>query len=45
MNKEEWVGSTDADARWVMKENLRKKRLLRGDHEWVKRHLKTIIQL
>ena len=32
---ERWLLSEDADVRWVMKENLRKKRLLRTDAEWV----------
>jgi hypothetical protein len=34
-----WMGSTDADVRWVMRENLKKKRLLRIDiapiEEWM----------
>jgi hypothetical protein len=32
---EYWVGSTDPDVRWVMKENLKKARLLRLDPAWV----------
>jgi hypothetical protein len=30
-----WFGSDDPDLRWVMKENLKKKRLERMDAEWV----------
>jgi hypothetical protein len=30
-----WFGSTDADVRWVMLENLKKKRLERMDAKWV----------
>jgi hypothetical protein len=30
-----WFGSDDPDVRWVMKENLKKKRLERMDAEWV----------
>ncbi len=32
---ERWLGSQDADIRWIMKENLGKKRLVRMDKEWV----------
>ncbi len=32
---EKWFASTDKDVLWVMKENLRKKRLVRMDEEWV----------
>ena len=32
---ERWFPSEDLDVRWVMKENLRKKRLARMDAEWV----------
>jgi hypothetical protein len=32
---ERWFPSEDPDVRWVMKENLRKKRLARMDAEWV----------
>ncbi len=32
---ERWFVSGDQDVRWVMKENLRKKRLARMDAEWV----------
>ncbi len=30
-----WVGSPDADVRWVMRENLKKTRLTRMDAAWV----------
>ena len=32
---EAWLSSTDADIRWVCKENLKKKRLARLDEGWV----------
>lgn len=32
---EKWLGSDDPDIRWIMRENLRKNRLLRMDREWV----------
>jgi hypothetical protein len=32
---EKWFGSEDRDVRWVMRQNLRKKRLMRMDAEWV----------
>lgn len=31
---ESWAGSSDADVRWIVRENLRKKRLERMDSEW-----------
>ena len=31
---EKWLVSTDTDVRWVMKENLKKNRLLRLDPQW-----------
>jgi hypothetical protein len=33
---EEWLSSDDRDVRWILKENLRKKRLERLDAEWVR---------
>ena len=33
---ERWFASTDKDVRWIMKENLKKKRLERMDKDWVK---------
>ncbi len=32
---ERWLSSTDKDVRWIMKENLKKKRLVRMDQAWV----------
>jgi hypothetical protein len=32
---EKWFSSDDSDVLWVMKENLKKKRLVRMDEEWV----------
>ena len=32
---EKWLASTDKDVLWIMRENLRKKRLLRMDAAWV----------
>ena len=34
---EKWLPSTDPDVRWIMKENLKKNRLLRVDPAWVQR--------
>jgi hypothetical protein len=34
---EKWFSSDDKDVFWVMKQNLRKKRLARADAEWVER--------
>lgn len=31
---ESWAGSSDADVRWIVRENLKKKRLERMDSEW-----------
>lgn len=30
-----WLSNTDKDVRWIMKENLKKKRLARMDQAWV----------
>jgi hypothetical protein len=32
---EYWAGSADPDVRWLIKENLKKARLLRLDRRWV----------
>jgi len=32
---ERWIGSADDDVRWVMRNNLSKKRLQRMDDAWV----------
>jgi hypothetical protein len=34
---EKWFSSDDSDVLWIMKENLRKKRLERMDGEWVRK--------
>ncbi len=36
---EKWIGSQDTDVRWIMKQNLKKKRLSRMDEEWVETQL------
>ena len=39
---EQWIGSGDRDVRWVMKQNLGKKRLTRMDDQWVVEQLKKL---
>ncbi len=39
---EKWIGSQDADIRWIMKQNLRKKRLEKMDEAWVQAQLKFL---
>jgi len=39
---EKWLVKPDKDVRWIMKENLKKKRLVRMDNEWVKKWLGKI---
>jgi hypothetical protein len=34
---EKWLGTAEKDIRWIMRENLQKKRLARMDSEWVKK--------
>jgi len=34
---EKWMVSPDPDVRWIMKENLKKNRLVRMDGDWVRR--------
>lgn len=36
---ENWISSGDPDIRWIMRENLKKKRLERMDKEWVQEQL------
>lgn len=36
---ERWLATDDRDVKWVMKENLRKNRLMRMDVEWVERQI------
>jgi hypothetical protein len=33
---EKWMASKDKDIRWIMRENLKKKRLIKSDEMWVK---------
>ena len=33
---EKWLSSGNKDIRWIMKENLKKNRLLKMDAKWVK---------
>lgn len=39
---EQWIGSADPDIRWIMKQNLKKKRLLRMDEAWVEAQLAAL---
>lgn len=39
---EKWLVSTDKDVRWMMKENLKKNRLMKMDADWVKECLKKL---
>lgn len=39
---EKWICSQDSDVRWIMKENLRKKRLARMDAPWVQAQLEAL---
>lgn len=39
---EDWLSSKDNDIRWVMRENLKKNRLIKMDGPWVKRSLKML---
>jgi hypothetical protein len=39
---EEWIGSQDADIRWIVKQNLSKKRLARMDALWVQAQLDAL---
>jgi hypothetical protein len=32
---EKWLSSPDQDVRWIMKENLKKNRLVKMDADWV----------
>ena len=34
---EKWLAESNKDVRWLMKENLKKDRLMRMDSEWVSR--------
>ncbi len=39
---EKWVGSKDKNVIWIMKQNLKKKRLLKTDKEWVLNQLEKL---
>ncbi len=39
---ERWVDSDDKDVHWIMKENLKKKRLVKMDAAWVKKCMKKL---
>ncbi len=39
---EKWLDSEDKDIRWIMKENLKKNRLLKMDEAWVKKCMKKL---
>lgn len=39
---EEWIACQDPDIRWIMKQNLKKKRLLRMDEAWVEAQLAAL---
>ena len=39
---EKWLSSKDKDIRWVMKENLKKNRLIKMDADWVNNCLKKL---
>jgi hypothetical protein len=39
---ENWLASEDKDIRWLLRENLKKKRLLRMDADWVARCLEAL---
>jgi len=39
---EKWLASTDKDVRWIMRENLKKNRLIKMDQAWVARMLASI---
>jgi hypothetical protein len=38
---EKWLVNTDPDIHWIMRENLKKKRLIRVDPEWVEKWTET----
>jgi hypothetical protein len=39
---EKWLDSSDKDVRWIMKENLKKNRLIKMDADWVKKCVKKL---
>jgi hypothetical protein len=40
---EKWFQTTDRDIRWIMKENLKKERLVRMDADWVNKFRNEIV--
>ena len=40
---EMWIGAGDPDIRWIMKQNLKKKRLSRMDEAWVQAQLEALV--
>lgn len=40
---EKWFAHPDADARWIMRENLKKNRLVKMDAAWVQKNLKRLV--
>jgi hypothetical protein len=40
---EKWITSEDKEIRWIMKENLKKNRIIRCDEKWVSRMNKKLI--
>jgi hypothetical protein len=41
---ERWLGCDDKDIHWVMKENLKKNRLVKMDADWVKKCMTQVEQ-
>jgi hypothetical protein len=39
---EKWIGVGDKDIQWIMRQNLKKKRLARMDEDWVGRQLERL---
>lgn len=39
---EQWIGSQDPDIRWIMRQNLKKKRLIKMDESWVLTQLEVL---
>ncbi len=39
---EKWIACSNADVRWIMRENLKKNRLVKMDPDWVRDRLKEL---
>ena len=39
---EKWLASPDPDIRWIMRENLKKNRLVKMDAAWVARMVEVV---